>query len=812
MTEKLTEKEKKDEIMEKFVAKAENSVNSAPILYGLFFEDINHSLDGGLNANLVQNGFFDFCYFNYGSINLQCVHDNLRFWSCEPQKNILITDEKPIHPNNPFALKVSLSNRDGDVILKNFGYAVKDNQNFLFLSSSKCECSFFAASSGRMKVDAFFEYEDGTNSKSYEIELKETKIYKNYKFNLSCKAQTYARICFKVSGVGQAYFSGFRLIPNNFFKSATNSYPYGKLNAKLVEALDMGTKFLRFPGGCLVEGDVCPNFLYDWEKTIGPIETRVSKPSVWNYTQSNEIGFFEYFCLCEDLNLLPVPVHHLGLNCQIRTEVFRHQGYSFLKPNSAQFKEKVIDSVAHLIYFAKGKVSSKDATEKLWAEKRKKMGHPKPFNLQHIALGNENWDKIYFKNFETALQGLKNYDYCGKNTDILEKFNIQIIASAGVDINPQDTNFSWKYITKHHQNLVVDEHCYNTPQWFVDNFYRYDYYDKAQSKVFMGEYACHTDADGKGRLGGKNNFVSALSEAVFMCGFENNPQIVKMSCYAPLLCRKNSANWDPNLIYFDRDEFYPTPNYCVQKLFMQNYGDHAIKLEKNENFENCGIFSIKTNKNSLKSVVLGNGEKLAMQLGLFDTMESSQNLENFSATISFKKIKDDISFCFGKQKQEGFGFYLHYNFEEKKLYFEKVVDSLRMTLEELANVELSPTVRVEYDQHMLKIYNLENGKVKLVAKKNIWKTNRTLFASLTYDEKNIYIKVVNVSKNEQTVSFVFDEKLLPSKKFVGKLITAVANRYDPCTAETAISPRKYTQREITEKILPESINVLTIKR
>ncbi len=797
--------------MEKFVANMKNKKPASPLLYGLFFEDINHGLDGGLNANLVQNGFFDCCYFNYNSVDLQKVFDNLRFWKCDPLKYFSVTKEKPLHENNPFSLCINLKEGDGEAIFKNLGYEIKNNENFLLLRSSSAQCSFFYSSNADFSLKCFFEYESGETSKPIELCLKASKKYRQVSFSIPCKDSTLAHLVFKASGIVTANFTGFRLVPSNYFRSKKNSYKFGKFNAALVESLRMGAKFLRFPGGCLVEGDVSTEHLYDWEKTIGPIETRVSKPSVWNYTQTNEIGFFEYLCLCEDLDLEPVPVHHVGLICQIRTEVFRHEGYIAFDPKSKEFKEKVIDSVAHLIFFAKGSVSSDNKVEREWAQKRKDMGHARPFKLNMIALGNENWDKIYFRNFEAVYEALKSYPYCKKPTNLLEKFGIQILSSAGVDNNPQDTNFSWKYITKHHDELIVDEHCYNTFQWFVDNFHRYDHYCPTTSKVFMGEYACHTDADGKGRLGGKNTFRSALAESVFQCGMENNPDIVKMSCYAPLFCKKQQANWDPDLLYFDGEKVFPTVNYVQQSLFMNSFGKQSIKLEHlNKNSSLAGHFCIKTNKNVLKSVLIDD-KKESFQTGMFDFLETTSELENFSATLKFKEIKDDFSLGFGVKHHENFGFYLHYNFARKELSYEKIVDGFRISLEFLKKVELSNVLRVEFGQGWLKIFNEQN---KLVAQKQIWKISTSIFTSLTYDEKNIYLKVINTSKDEKDAEFDLDKKLFftKSKHVQGKMTTLTEHQYDEMSASKTVTALKFSSNKFVQTFAPESINVLTLKR
>ena len=238
--------------MRTFVANSQNQKDASPMLYGLFFEDINHALDGGLNANLVQNGFFDFSFFSYSSINVGQVFDNTKFWSCEPQRDVKISDKKPISENKPFSLEINLSEENGNVILKNFGYDQSNNEPFMFLPDTNFECSFFYSSNSDFSVKCFFEYENQEKSPVKEISLKKTSSYKKVTFSLGGEKGFFARLVFVFSGIGKMNVTGFRLIPNNHFKSKTNAYKFGKLNAALVESLKGWAKFLRFPGGCLV--------------------------------------------------------------------------------------------------------------------------------------------------------------------------------------------------------------------------------------------------------------------------------------------------------------------------------------------------------------------------------------------------------------------------------------------------------------------------------------------------------------------------------------------------------------------------------
>ncbi len=784
----------KNEVLN-FVADVKNKKPASPLLYGLFFEDINHSLDGGLNANLVQNGSFDFCAFSYNKPVVKNEYFNLKFWEIESGN---VTTEKPISENKPYSLKIDLKD---SCVIKNCGYELVDNKNYIYLNDHNFTASFFYSSNKDVMCEAFFEYANGTKTKPVQITLTKTNKYVLKEFSISTKSKSFAKLVFKFFGNATLYLTHFKLIPFNYFKTAKNKYNYGKFNPALVQALDMGAKFMRFPGGCLVEGDASLDYLYEWEKTIGPTEQRISKPSVWNYLQSNEIGFFEYFCLCEDLHLSPLPVHHVGLICQIRTEVTRHLGYIAYSPTSREFKEKVVDSVAHLIYFALGNVNSKDKTEKLWANKRKEMGHTKPFNLKMIALGNENWDKIYFRNFKACIDALQNYDYCNKKVNLLETFGVQILTSSGVDINPQDTNPSWRYLNKNYTNLIVDEHVYNTPSWFADNYYRYDYYNPNLSKVFMGEYACHTDADGLGRLGGTNNFISALSEAVFVLGMENNPDIVKMSCYAPLICKVGQANWNPDLIYFDKEKIHLTPNYAVQSAFAKNYGKYGIKLYCERNFDNMGKFAAKLNKNEVESITFEDLKFKPIKVNLINN-ETDKNLKNYYVKIKFKHLVDGFSLSFGKTGN--FKYLIHYNIQDKALYFEKIVNGLRMTLERLLDIDLKTDICIKYTEQEIVVYSLQKTLTKLTEKK-IWKTNTNVFTSLTFDNKFIYLKVVNVG-DDTKANFDLSSLIKTGTSAKHIVLTEKENGFKEQVKTIKVNPN------FTVALKEKSINIFKIEK
>lgn len=329
----------------------------------------------------------------------------------------------------------------------------------------------------------------------------------------------------------------------------------------------LSPRFMRFPGGCIVEGRSFEN-MYRWKDTIGPLTER---PTNWNrwqmeeyqingqtsedYFQSYGIGFYEYFCLCEDLGAKPVPVLNAGMTCQW------HEGLLVELDKLEPWIQDVLD----LIEFANGPADS------LWGAKRAAMGHPEPFGLEYIGIGNEQWGEVYFRRYEAFQKILRE-----KHPEI------RLITSAGWTAEGKEFNIACDWMRANPDKAyAVDEHFYKSPEWFLENLHRYDSYDRALPKVFAGEYAAHTHGNTADR---RCNWYAALCEAAFLTGLEKNADHVVMSCYAPLFGRTGHQQWQPDLIWFDNDSVYGTPGYYVQLLFSNHVGTGLaeVRLEEAE--------------------------------------------------------------------------------------------------------------------------------------------------------------------------------------------------------------------------------------
>jgi alpha-N-arabinofuranosidase len=335
----------------------------------------------------------------------------------------------------------------------------------------------------------------------------------------------------------------------------------GGLRADLVQLLaDLKPGFVRFPGGCIVEGRELAN-RYQWKKTVGKVEDRELIINRWNteftnrgtpdYFQSFGLGFYEYFLLSEDIGASPLPILNCGMACQFNT--------AEVVPTD-QLDPYVQDAL-DLIEFANGSVNTK------WGRLRATMGHPSPFNLKMIGVGNEQWGPQYIERFTFFAKAIK------------QKYpSVQLVNSVGP--NPDGELFNFLNDTLRKMNAdILDEHYYKSPEWFLQNARRYDNYDRNGPKIFAGEYAAHSVGIPNGKT--KNNWRSALAEAAFMTGLERNADIVNMASYAPLFAHVDGWQWSPDLIWFDNLQSYGTPNYYVQKMFSTNRGTQVVPVQLN---------------------------------------------------------------------------------------------------------------------------------------------------------------------------------------------------------------------------------------
>jgi alpha-L-arabinofuranosidase len=353
------------------------------------------------------------------------------------------------------------------------------------------------------------------------------------------------------------------------------------MRADLAETIAaMKPKFVRFPGGCLVHGNGLSN-MYRWKDTIGPVEQRRQQANLWGYHQTAGLGYFEFFQFCEDIGAKPLPVVPAGVCCQ-------NSGHTAGVGQDGLELDQMpayIQEVMDLIEWANGSAISK------WGLKRAAAGHPEPFHLEYLAIGNEEAiTPVFEERFRLVYEAVRT-----------RHPEIKVIGTVGPFPDGADYDEGWR-IANAMRIPIVDEHYYKSPEWFMENFHRYDSYDRAKSKVYVGEYAAH-DRDKKPTL------RSALAEAAYMTQLERNGDVVRLASYAPLLGKRGHTQWNPDLIYFDNVKIRPTINYYVQKMFAANSGDEWLGGSGEGNVATSCVRNTKSEDVILKIVNAGDAAK-----------------------------------------------------------------------------------------------------------------------------------------------------------------------------------------------------------
>jgi len=510
-----------------------------PGMWGIFFEDINFGADGGLYAELVKNGGFEF-------------PEPLSGWFMIRPSNargdVTVRTEAPVHPANPHYVRIR-SETEHPIGLCNEGFrgiGLRGGELYEF-----SVCVRLVSGAAVVTVELV-----GANGETLaEQRLNGLKPdWCRVKVTLQpSRTDSRARLNIILSGRGVADFDLVSLFPRNTWKGRVPG-----LRADLVEALAaLRPGFLRFPGGCIVEGSELDK-RYRWKNTIGPVEERKLLINRWNYEfkhrptpdyfQSFGLGFFEFFQLAEDIGAEPLPILNCGMACQFNS--------GELVP--VDQLDSFIQDALDLIEFANGPTNS------IWGAKRAAMGHPEPFNLKMIGIGNEQWGPQYIERYVRFHKVLKE-----KHPEI------KLIAAAGPAPSDERFQFLWPKLVELKAD-IVDQHCYANPVWFFTSATRFDDYDRTGPKVFFGEYAAQSV--GLVNVHNKNNLECALAEAAFMTGLERNADVVCMAAYAPLLAHADAWQWTPNLIWFDNLRVVRTPNYYVQQLFSLNRGDVVLPV------------------------------------------------------------------------------------------------------------------------------------------------------------------------------------------------------------------------------------------
>jgi alpha-N-arabinofuranosidase len=510
-------------------------------LFGLFFEDINFGADGGLYPERVKNRSFEFPNPMMGWKQLD---------RGDKSGSLQIYDQGSVTdvPNSHY-LRIKSSGAGKGFGLTNEGFrgiGVQKGADYTF--------SIKARRAGGPPLTLRVEVEDGDRVVAETSVAVSTDAWKTYTARLRpSDTSSKGHLNLLLVGNGSVDIDLVSLYPKDTWQQRPNG-----LRADLVQLLkDMKPGFLRFPGGCIVEGRYLDQ-RYQWKTTIGDLDERRLTINRWNtefnwrptpdYYQSFGLGYYEYFLLSEDIGAEPLPILNCGMACQFNS--------SELAP--LEDIDHYIQDAIDLIEFANAPVNTK------WGRKRAAMGHPKPFNLKMIGVGNEQWGPQYVERYEAFARVLK------------QKYpNILLVTSAGPSPDGDRFDFLWAKMRELKADLI-DEHYYMAPQWFRENSTRYDNYPRTGPKVFAGEYAAQSV--GIASPDNRNNWECALSEAAFITGLERNSDVVRMSSYAPLFGHVDAWQWTPNMIWFDNLRSYGTPNYYVQKMFSVNKGTRKLTV------------------------------------------------------------------------------------------------------------------------------------------------------------------------------------------------------------------------------------------
>ncbi|MCE5331111.1 MAG: carbohydrate binding domain-containing protein [Bacteroidales bacterium] len=580
-------------------------------MYGIFFEDINYGADGGLYAELIKNRSFDFPQSFMG-------------WNIFGK--VELKNDGPF-ANNPNYVRLSYPGHDHKQTgIENegfFGVGVTKDADYRFSVWARLPQESPTGSIRIELVDA------NNNPFTSEQLIFDSKEWKKYKIIFrATKTEAKAKLRIFLTSKGSVELEHVSLFPVDTWKGRENG-----LRKDLAQALyDLHPGIFRFPGGCIVEGTDLES-RYQWKNSVGAVENRKLNENRWHYTfphrfypdyfQSYGLGFYEFFQLSEDIGAEPLPIVSVGLACQFQNgcceahvAVGELHGY--------------IQDALDLIEFANGDTSTK------WGKVRSDMGHPQPFHLKFIGVGNEQWGPEYPERLEPFIKAIR------------AKYpEIKIIGSSGPDSEGDKFNYLWPEMKRLKVDLV-DEHFYRPESWFLTGAGRYDNYDRKGPKVFAGEYACHP----KNR---KNNFESALCEAAFMTGFERNADVVQMCTYAPLFAHVEGWQWRPDLIWFDNLHSVRSVNYYVQQLYGMHVGTNVLKTLENKlplTGQN-GIYAssaIDKNKNEIylkiantanetkKANYTFNGLKKAVRTGTHivlksDNLDIENTLENPNAVL-----------------------------------------------------------------------------------------------------------------------------------------------------------------------------------
>lgn len=757
-------------------------VKVSPDLYGIFFEDINHAADGGLYAELIRNRSFE------------DNDEEAESWSTTGSASMKLTGKNLLNKVQGKALEVTFNGKGS---LVNTGF-----WGINAVTGRKYRLSFFAKGKYKGTLKAQIISRDGTVLAETPLDVKLTGKWTKYTAQLQVEGNdNQAEFAIVGDGKGTVTLDVVSLFPPTFKNRANGLRP--DLASKLVA---LHPKFVRFPGGCFVEGQQSPDNAFHWERTIGPIEERPGHWNVnWGYRTSDGMGFDEYLQLAEDLNAKPLFVVNVGLWHGGLTPVDSLQPW--------------IDEALGALEYANGPVTSK------YGALRAKNGHPAPYNIEYLEIGNEN------NQDDPSQQSDRYYERFKKFKDaILAKYpDIHLIGNVvawGNDFPKWNNSEPVE---------LLDEHYYRTPNWFADNFHKYDTYERGKHDIYVGEYAV---TQGYGKIG---NLNAALGEAVYMMGLENNSDVVKMASYAPLFANLNNTAWRPDLIQFTSDKNLGTPSYYVQQMMANNLGTRVLTVKENDPYT----------AKLLEAQV--SPAKAKFGFGTWGTQASFQTSEPTKAavgewtvegsTVSQKGYGEglidlvdkevdtkDYTFKTRARKDGGNeGFLIVFNYLDENNYswvnfggwgnsqhaIEQVVDGAKLQSDfKPGRVETGRWYDVTVQQHgdSVKVW-LDNELVfdtKLKQNKSFG-----VFSSATLDELtgDVIVKIANTGKQNTTAKINLDRKAGEAT-----VIRLAANGHSENTIEHPTNVTPYEEalspedKSVEVEIPANSLNIVRIKK
>lgn len=547
----------------------------SPMLMGIFYEDLSYAADGGLYAELIENRSFDY------SPSERKEWQPLSFWHLEKrggaEGEMISETADPIHPNNPLYLVLGVRNPGDGLGVVNHGFGgipVKQGEAYDFSVFAR-QLAYPGAS-----LSVHLETKDGEETLAKATIPAITSGWEKHTAELRpSRTVNDARLVLLAHGKGRIALDMVSLFPRETFKQRPNGLREDLANA--IAALN--PKFVRFPGGCLVHGDGIDNF-YNWKNTIGPVEHRKAQRNIWRYHQSLGLGYFEYFQFCEDLGAEPLPVLPAAVTCA-------HSGAG-VTGEWGQGQQCVpmddmpafIQDIFDLIEWANGPADSE------WGAKRAAAGHPEPFNLKYLGIGNEDHITPAFEErFAMIFKALK-----------LKHPEITVIGTAGPSIDDEEYRKALS-IGERLRVPILDEHSYKSPEWFWEHLDRFDGYDRKGPKIYIGEWAAHDS-------GKRSTLRAAISEAAYWTALERNGDVVPMASYAPLLARTQNTHWTPDLIFFNNTDIFPTISYHVQQVLGNSVGDTYLATTVHDSQGRFTASSVRDSASGNTYIKIVNGE------------------------------------------------------------------------------------------------------------------------------------------------------------------------------------------------------------